>query len=211
MTTTLQRRLDRLIDATSVRPQTAYRMREALIQHFLGRGSVKQCIENTSGISESTFYRIRKDHPGLAEAIDNTARGEALYRVDGKTIAYQARQKRLSHEVQERAIEALLDPRVIQAILDIALGKPRQVEVAGETVTMIVYPRDQLKAIALLQDLARGGVLPETHTSFTDILPAMPKKPTRGKKPTTLESIGVRGSLTDSVGVMTDHCRLAVD
>jgi hypothetical protein len=58
----------------------------------------------------------------------------------------------------------------MQAILDIALGKPRTVTVGGEEQHIIVYPRDRLKAVALLQEIAREGVLPETEISIKDML-----------------------------------------
>jgi hypothetical protein len=190
-------KIDRLLKDTSVRTRTADQMREALCHFYLGRGSKKECFDAVNGCSETTYYRLKNEHPDLVAAIDNSARREALYRTNGEDIAFQARQKRRSRAIQEWAIGLLLDPRVMQATLDIALGIPRQVEVDGATMTIIVYPRDQLKAIALLQDLARGGVLPQTQGSFTDILPVRGKTPSQRKNMTTLESIGAFGVRTD--------------
>jgi hypothetical protein len=178
-------KIDRLLKETSVRTRTADQMQEALTHHYLGRGSKAECLDKVNGISETTYYRLRKEHPELAEAIDHSARREALYRTSGEQIAFQARQKRRSRAIQERAMEALLDPAVMQAIVDIAIGRPRTVTVGHEEKHIIVYPRDQVKAIALLQDLAREGVLPETEVSIDDLIWAEP--PTDDKDKDSLD------------------------
>ncbi|MFW6082861.1 MAG: hypothetical protein ACOC8C_02270 [Chloroflexota bacterium] len=163
-------KIDRLLKDTSVRTRTADQMRQALCHFYLGQGPKKDCLDAVNGCSETTYYRIKNEYPDLVEAIDHSARREALLRTSGQDIAFQARQKRKSHKLQERAAEALLDPRVMDTIVDIALGKPRTVAVGGEDQHIIVYPRDQIRAFALLQKLAREGVLPETEIGIDDII-----------------------------------------
>lgn len=161
------RSIDRLLEKTSVRKRTAFQMREGLCHHYTGRGSKGECLDALNGCSETTYYRIKNEHPELVEAIDRSARREALYRTCGEDIAFQARQKRASHQIQRSASEAL--EQCIPVLASIALGEPRQVEINGETEFILVYPRDQLKAIALLQKIARHGVLPESEISTEDI------------------------------------------
>jgi hypothetical protein len=143
-------------------------MREALCDFYLGRGSKKECFDAVKGCSETTYYRLKNEHPDLVTAIDNSARREALWRTNGDDIAFQARQKRISHQLQLEAMEALEE--CIPVLVSIALGEPRQVEVDGETQTILVYPRDQVKAVAFLQKIAQEGVLPETEISIKNYL-----------------------------------------
>jgi hypothetical protein len=184
------RSLKRLIEQEGVRWNTALAIRRALIKHYLGHGSVARCLEEAERCSETTFYRWKNDFPELVEAIDNSARREALYRTNGDDIAFQARQKRFSHQIQLAAMEALKD--CIPMLVSIALGKPRQVEVDGETQTILVYPRDQVKAVALLQKLAREGVLPETDIAVKDFLRSETASDTKEEQnPDWLIGVGV--------------------
>ena len=160
------RRIDRLLKETTVRQRTAFHMREALTRYYLGLGTRGECLDDVSGCSETTYYRIRNEYPELVQAIDDSARLEALLRVSGEEIAFQGWQKRMSHVIQERATEALLDPRVMEAMLQIILGKSRTVVLDGTELPIIPYPRDQLEALRVVQDLARYGCLPESETVF---------------------------------------------
>jgi hypothetical protein len=149
-------------------------MREALCHFYLGRGSKKECFDAVKGCSETTYYRIKDEHPELAEAIDHSARREALYRTSGEQIAFQARQKRRSRAIQEWAMDVLADPRVQEVLLSIILGEPRTVVVGDEERYIIPRPADRIRAFKALLDLARCGCLPETEVGIDDIIWAKP-------------------------------------
>jgi hypothetical protein len=183
------RSIDRLLRDTPVRERTAYQMRQALCHFYLGRGSKKECLDALDGISETTYYRIKNEYPDLVDAIDRSARREALYRTCGEDIAFQARQKRESREIQRRAAEILKE--CLPVLASIALGEPRRVDVDGETQFILVYPRDRLKAIALVQKIAREGTLPKREITLKDIQWAEPPREAEEPSLDWLINIGV--------------------
>jgi hypothetical protein len=141
---------------------------------------MKDILDEVSGISETTFYRVKKEFPELAAAIDESARLEAWRRIGDEEIAFQANEKRLSRAIQECAMDVLEDPRVLQAVVDVVLGKPRLSVIGGESKHVAPRPKDQLQAFRALQDFARSGFLPERTTGFKDLMtipePPLPKK-----------------------------------
>lgn len=142
-------------------PRVAMGLERALARYFAGAGPKKQCLQEEENCSEGTYYTWRKENPALIQRIEDNARLRGLKHQRGEDIAWESRQKRESHLIQEWAIKALKQNDIKAALIDLALGNPRTITVGDEDKHIVPYPRDQIQALELLQELARGGALPE--------------------------------------------------
>jgi hypothetical protein len=145
-------------------------MERALTRYFLGHGTKKECFDQEEDCSDATFYTWREKHPQIVQAIEDNARLRGLKGQRGEDIAFESRQKRRSHEIQEWAIDAFERNDIKAALIDLALGTSRTVMMGDEEKHIVAYPRDQIQALELLQELARGGTLPEAKKDALEFL-----------------------------------------
>lgn len=168
-------------------------MERGLHEYFMGYGTKEECLDRHG--SSATYYSWKKKHPEAVEAIEHEARVAALVETDGDNIAFRASQLRASREVQVDAILKLKKAGIIDALADIALGQVRLVEMGPdeEPKRIIPYPRDQVEATRRLQELARGGVLPESADVTMEFIERMLRKDAaqEEKGQTTLQKLGL--------------------
>jgi hypothetical protein len=110
-------------------------------------------------MGRTTFYKWKGDYPDEFDVISREAKAEAYKERDSKQVAFDAEQFDVSVQLQRMAFEYLIDS--LPHIADIARGEAREVKVKGRVKVIVPYPRDQNEAVKILQQLARGGVLPE--------------------------------------------------
>lgn len=153
-------------------------MERALAKYYAGLVQKKEALDEEEDCGVSTYYAWKKAHPDLVQYIEDRARLKALKHQRGEDVAWEARQKRSSHELQEKAIEALKSKELIPAMLDVALGGHRSLTMMADgkngpyekIYNIISYPRDQVEAVRRLQELARGGALPEAKAETLEFL-----------------------------------------
>jgi hypothetical protein len=158
-----------IIEETDVTQAAAEGIYDALFEFFTTGGSKTKCLDEHT--SHQVYYRMRKSHPEVLQRIEDSARIDALLDTFGDDIAFRAAQKVVSRDVQMQAMLTLRDQNVIGAMADVALGKLREVDMGdGEVKQIVAYPRDQVEAVRRLQELARGGVLPEQAQDLLHLL-----------------------------------------
>lgn len=185
-----------------VSPKTAAAIERGLVRYFLGEGPIKECLNAEDGCSDATYYRWKHDHPELIEAIEDSARLKGLKGQRGEDIAFESRQKQRSHAIQEWAIDVFERDDIKESLIRLALGTVRTAEADGEMKTIVAYPRDQIEAMKLLQELSRGGTLPEVRKDHTmEFLDRMVDRDDEGEQEgASLQRIGL--------GVMPDFTRI---
>lgn len=168
-----------LVEEQELDVSVAMGMERALIRYFSGLSKKVQSFEEEDACSISTYYSWRHNYPDLVQAIEDRARLKALKAQRGEDVAWEARQKRRSHNIQEQAIEAMERPEVVGAMLEIVLGGYRTVDLEdydeegnlrAKRYNIVSYPRDQVEALKRLQELARGGALPEAKAETLEFL-----------------------------------------
>jgi len=193
-----------IVAAEGLNPRVALAIESALTRYFKGLATKKEALSEEEGCSEGTYYTWRKEHPDLIQAIEDQARLKGLKAQRGEDIAFEARQKRRSHFVQEYAMEILEDVAVMEAMHSIVLGETRLVRQGEEEKYITAYPRDQIEALRRIQEIARGGTLPEPRAEALEFLDRVPvenerwgrkeKEEEEEKSGTTLEEIGFGAS-----------------
>lgn len=159
-------------------PSTAAALHRALTRFFSGEGKKTELLEDEVGCSPSTYYRWRDKNVELMQTIEDRARLLALKQQRGEDVAWEARQKRLSHGIQEWAIDSLSRRDVQGALIELILGTTRTVMMGDEERHIVSYPRDQVQALQLLQEIARGGALPESRQGTLEFLDRIPMQDT---------------------------------
>lgn len=168
-----------------ISPDQARALKAALASYYKGERSLTEALDIEEGTSTSTYYRLKDEHPSQMEQIDRSARREALLDKAGLQLHIEGAMMTESLAAQREAAMALL--QTIPHLLEIATGRSREVEVTGrdgESYTKMIasYPRDMVAAAKLLQEIARGGTLPELPTNFS----AADEKDDRAPDPSTL-------------------------
>ncbi len=136
-------------------------LRQILVLYYSGRAaSIQDAVAQVDGMGRTTFYKLKGDYPIEFEAISREAKAEAYKEKGDKQVAFDAEQFDVSVQLQRMAFEHLMDS--LPKIADIAKGEVRKVDVDGKTKIIVPYPRDQNEAMKILQQIARGGVLPES-------------------------------------------------
>ncbi len=136
-------------------------LKQILVLYYSGQAtSIQAAVERVDGMGRTMFYKHKKDHPDEFEAISREAKAEAFKIKNDKQIAFDAEQLDVSVYLQRMAFAYLIES--LPKIADIAKGEAREVEVKGKKKIIVPYPRDQNEAVKILQQLARGGVLPES-------------------------------------------------
>ena len=156
----------------------AMAMERALVRYFSGLANKCEALDDEDGVSQGTYYTWRQKYPDTIQRIEDAARLKALKNQRGEDIAWESEQKRKSHELQARAIGALMDEQLVPALLEVALGGNRQIVITEDgddgpeerIRNIIAYPRDQVEAVRRLQELARGGALPEAKKDALEFL-----------------------------------------
>lgn len=156
--------------SNDLNPRVAQGMERALTHYFLGHGTKKECFEAEEDCSDATFYTWRQQYPAIVQAIEDNARLRGLKGQRGEDIAFESKQKRRSHEIQEWAMGTFERRDIRHALISLALGEPRLVTMNGEEQSIVAYPRDQIQALELLQELSRGGTLPEAKKDALEFL-----------------------------------------
>ncbi len=144
----------------------------ALIVYYKGGCELKAAFKAADGIGYGSYYRLKKVHPDEMRLIDHEARQAAILDRDGAQIAYDSEQLELSRQLQKESAEAMLD--ALPQIAHLAKGGTLMVKKTNkageeENKLIVIYPRDQLQAMNVLQILAKSGVVPD------DLLSPPPK------------------------------------
>lgn len=160
------------------------------IEHALGMfyaglyGSMNKAIEATKGLSASSFYQYRDEHPEEFAALEAQVQALAIAERRGIELAFAREQLERSMVAQRSASEAVIE--LLPELLRIASGEPGSVVTgdSGKEVekTIIPYPRDQLKAADLLRQLAQDGLLAERGRALS-IAQASTKEPEAAPEP----------------------------
>ena len=149
----------------AIAPERAELIEEALVLYYTGKKrTMIDAFSSVIGMSHGTYYSLKKEHPDEITDIIRSARVIAADERSDIEIAFSAEQLDVSIEVQRRAAEIIGESlpelqRIAMAVHSTYTDTVREIE-----KTIAVYPRDQLGAITILQQLARGGTLPETPT-----------------------------------------------
>ncbi len=136
-------------------------LRQILVLYYSGRAtSIQDAVAQVPEMGRTSFYKWKGDYPVEFDAISREAKAEAYKEKGDKQVAFDAEQFDVSVQLQRMAFEHLLAS--LPQIADIAKGEVRKVDVDGKTKVIVPYPRDQNEAMKILQQIARGGVLPES-------------------------------------------------
>ena len=177
--------------------------REALVSYYVEGPPITRAFDLAEPGLIDRYYRRRKDYPEEIERLNQEARTLALLERSGDEIAFESEQIQTSQKIQRAAVEQIKS--ALPEIARIARGESRVVrdEYTGKKKVMIVYPRDQLDAIKLLQSLARGGALPEGYRrGEVQAVPAQSTEP----EP-LLDLLGVSTSFTSVTAQAPDGRR----
>ena len=137
--------------------------RQALVSYYVEGPPIIRAFDQVEPGLIDRYYRRRKNYPEEIERLNREARTLALLERSGDEIAFESEQIQMSQKIQRATVEQIKS--TIPNLASIARGESRVVRdrYIGKEKVMIVYPRDQIDAIRLLQSLARGGVLPERY------------------------------------------------
>jgi len=142
--------------------------RRALVSYYTQGPPIADAFDQVQAGLVDRYYRRKKKFPDEIERINRQARREAAEQSAGDRQAADAEAIIFSAELQRRARQALMES--LPRLGSIARGEV-QVYDLGETdrdgspkvKRIIAYSRDIVAAARLLQELARGGVLPENY------------------------------------------------
>ncbi|MCP4539463.1 MAG: hypothetical protein GY832_20185 [Chloroflexi bacterium] len=148
-------------DDVSIPEQERAVLRQILVLYYTGQAtSIQDAVAKVPEMGRTTFYRYKKDFPIEFDVISREAKAEAYQERDDKQVAFDAEQFDVSVKLQRMAFEGLIE--ALPGIVSIAKGEERDVTAKGKQKTIVPYPRDQNEAAKILQQIARGGVLPES-------------------------------------------------
>ena len=141
----------------------------ALTCYYRGEKKLPEALKDHANMSKSAYYRIKQDHAAIVGDLDRRARVEALLAKSGKQLHLESHLQETSLSIQIDAAKGVLS--AIPAVVAIALGESRFVTMtnkAGEEYEKQLpsYQRDIVAAVKLLQELGRGGTLPEVPTIY---------------------------------------------
>ena len=136
-------------------------VRDALVLYFMGQASKKDAFKQTPGVAFSTYTSWKRSIPQQITPIETEARLIAQEHTSDKALAYSAEQLDLSIYVQRRSAQIIKSH--LDKLEDICAAKHQVVHdpTKDKDVFVLVYPRDVLGAFKQIQEMARGGVLPE--------------------------------------------------
>jgi len=151
----------KLVEEQELSLDTSHGIYRGLFEYFMGQGPKTECLKRH--VSDSTYYRWRDSHPEVINEIEKVAKTAAFLEQEGDNMAFRAEQLQQSREIQLSAMKKLKDTGIIDTMADVALGVIRTIDMGEDRDPKVVvpYPRDQVEAVRRLQELARGGVLPE--------------------------------------------------
>ena len=141
----------------------------ALTAYYRGENKLEEALVVHANVSKSSYYRLKNEHPAIMGDLDRRARIEALLAKSGKQLHLESQLQEVSLEIQAAAAQGVR--AAIPAVAAIALGESRFVTMtnkAGEQYEKQLpsYQRDIVAAVKLLQELGRGGTLPEVPTIY---------------------------------------------
>lgn len=188
---------------------------DGLVVYHTTECTMQDAFKSIEGMSSSQYYRKKEANPDEIERLNRQALVLAQGKLNADYAAYQARSLVQSKEIQTRAAEAILEalPRLAQMAKGESITVPGE---EGEDRVITVYPRDSTEAMFRLQQLARGGILPE-HVSgpvaeVTPPLPLLPAAVSPRFKSLTAESVdGTRVTLTVEPPDVVDGAFVEVD
>jgi hypothetical protein len=140
------------------------------------------------------------------EDISREAKAEAYKDRDDKQVAFDAEQFDVSVHLQRMAFVYLMES--LPKIADIATGEAREVKVHGKKKVIVPYPRDQNEAVRILQQLARGGVLPEGAPGRVS---QMLGEPDAGGRESRLPVLPISAEFTSVVAKAADGTTVTVE
>lgn len=136
-------------------------IKDALVLYYSGDAdSIKDAFDQSS-IARSTYYKYKSDHPDVVDEIEKDALSTAARQVDLVSRSFSNWQVMRSSEIQRMATALLSDRRLFDELQHIIFEDHRTVTINDKDKVIVNYPRDKMEAIKQLQQLARGGVLPE--------------------------------------------------
>lgn len=152
-----------LIDEYHVQETTIQAVMHALHEYYSGKGSLTECLDREEECSAATYYRWSSKRPELVQELKALAKEKVAEQRSDADTAFLSKQLDISQDIQSQAF--LLLQKALPALGEVALGRTREVMIGEgedqEIKYVVTYPRDQVEAVKRLQELARGGVLPE--------------------------------------------------
>jgi hypothetical protein len=180
-------------------------LKQILVLYYTGQvTSIQDAVAQVGDLGRTTFYKYKGECPAEFEAIVREAKAEAFKAKDDKQIAFDAEQFDVSVRLQREAFAYLLD--ALPGIASIAKGEVREVKAGGKKKVIVPYPRDQNEAVKILQQLARGGVLPDS-SQVTRLL----DQPGDKKSETRLPALPVSAQFTSVVARTADGTTVTVE
>jgi hypothetical protein len=185
-------KIGEIIESSDLKPKSAFAIHDALVRYYQGLDAKRDALDDHPGCSSSTYYRWRDSHPEIVHEIELSARREARDRVSNREAAFAAEQSEASRDIQRWAMRALQDTDVRSSLIATARGEIEVIERQdGDDKEIIPYPRDRMRAVEILQDLARGGALPEATAQY---LHAEYHESSDDDEGTSLEDLGTGGN-----------------
>lgn len=122
-----------------------------LLEYYSGSGdSLTAVLDSSPGISSSTYYRYKQQFPDEIALIDSKAKSLAKSIQDGRQTHIDSVLLERTQAIQEQAIAAI--ESALPVITRTATGENWSEDVR-------VFPRDANKALEILLDIARNGVV----------------------------------------------------
>jgi len=181
---------------TKISGEERQAIEDALFAYYAGeQHTISEALTTTKGTGVGTYYQRRKDFPDEILGIQKTARLKAREFIAGQRQALDAEAIAASKELQANARKALQEG--LESLAIIARGEMREYSLddkerdgTQKVKTILPYPRDIVGAMKILQELARGGVLPEGNT----ILP--PEYATEEQREPMIPILGIGADFT---------------
>jgi len=137
---------------------------DSLLVRYTQNLSLEAAFKKVGSMSRSTYQRLLRRFPDAVRDADAEAREIVHRQLRSEQLAFTTAQMAHSRDIQDRAADLIKEG--LPLLGQIVRGEVRTVQIGDEEKQIIAYPRDSLKAMEILQNLARGGVLPEGDLPF---------------------------------------------
>jgi len=193
------------LELTEMRDGTRRGILDALTAYYKGDcPSYSDAFADTPGISRDTYYRYMREQPELIAEIDEEARALAAKSRGSVQLASDSMLLQESFAIQHQAADEL--HQAIAHIGRIARGEPSTLTLTnskGKEYTKVSYPShaSAVNAFTALQNVARGGVLPEAIARMVATVP-QDDAPDQGQQ--LLPMLGARTDFTEVTATTPD-------
>jgi len=164
------------IAKTSLSDQQRQAILDSLLVRYTQNLSLEAAFSQVGSMSRSTYQRLLRQYPNAVQAADTEAREIVHKQLRSEQLAFTTAQMAHSRAIQDRAAELIKEG--LPLLGQIVRGEVRTIQVGDEEKRIVAYPRDSLKAMEMLQSLARGGTLPEGNLPFQQQAVQEDKTPT---------------------------------